>query len=306
MSKRFSSNIDDLRNGMYHVSVIRRKLIIIEQHKQHKHIGFLTQTNLYLDNMGSSFSSLLLFRPFRLLRSFWTWLIWSFWSKKRTSPTKQYLNITSIPSINLAKPSPKLIILDLNGTLVYRKKTRKITLRPFLKEFIDYLLTDGNFLVMIWTTARPENAKIMVDLIFGNQREKLIAIWGRDKFGLSKREYERHTVPFKNLEIVWNDLNSQIANGNLSKYTLKSSSELTLDPTNTILIDDSRYKTKLQPFNAIHPREFDLKSSRNGDDSELKKIIEYLEVIKYQSNVAAYMKDNPFSVQEEMTEIDIH
>jgi hypothetical protein len=206
-----------------------------------------------------------------------------------------------MPSINLAQPLPKLIILDLNGTLVFRKKTRKITLRPFLKEFIDYLFTDGNFLVMVWTTARPENTKIMVDLIFGDQREKLIAIWSRDKFGLTKKEYERHTVPFKNLDMVWNDLNSQIANGNLFMNTLKSPSKLTLDPTNTILIDDSRYKTQLQPFNAIHPREFDLKRSRNGDDSELKKIIEYLEVIKYQSNVAAYMKENPFSVQEEIT-----
>ncbi|GBB83370.1 hypothetical protein RclHR1_01010011 [Rhizophagus clarus] len=251
--------------------------------------------------MGSLFSSLWPLRPFR---SFCTWLIRSFWSKKRTSPTKQYLNVTSIPSIILVQPSPKLIILDLNGTLVFRKKTkktRKVTLRPFLKEFIDYLFTDGNFLVMVWTTARPENTKIMVDLIFENQKEKLIAIWSRDKFGLSKREYERHTVPFKDLDMVWNYFNSQIANGNLSKNTLKNSSELsTLDPTNTVLIDDSRFKTQLQPFNAIHPCEFDLKCSRNGDDSELKKIIKYLEVIKYQSNVAAYMKDNPFSVQEEI------
>src|SRR5690242_5376485 len=95
-------------------------------------------------------------------------------------PTKQYFDITSTPSTKLAQPSPKLIILDLNGTLVYRRKTRSITSRPFIEKFIDYLFSaDNNFLVMVWTTSRPENADIMVNFIFGDQKEKLIAVWGR-------------------------------------------------------------------------------------------------------------------------------
>jgi hypothetical protein len=199
-----------------------------------------------------------------------------------SSPTTQYLDIVLKPSIRLVQPSPKLIILDLNKTLVYRK-IHSIVLRPFLKEFVNYLFTDNNFLVMVWTSAGPKTADIIVNAIFGEQKKNLIVTWGCDKFDLTKEEY-------KNLDIVWNFLNPQIANGNFKNI----SSELILDPTNTILIDDSKYKTQMQPFNAIHPCEFNRKRIHNGDDSELKKIIEYLEVIKYQSNVAAYMKKNPF------------
>jgi len=217
-------------------------------------------------------------------------------SKDRISTTKsQYYNITSQPSTNLAQPSPKLIILDLNGTLVFRKKVRNITLRPFIDEFINYLFNDeNNFLVMVWSTARPENVDIMVNVIFEDRRENLIAVWGRDKFGFTEQEYQAHTLSIKNLETVWNALNPQIAN---FKNKLKNSfrNSLIFDPTNTILIDDSRSKTQLQPYNAIHPREFDRDSVRDGGDTELKKIIEYLELVKYQSNVASYMKDNPFS-----------
>ncbi|RIA97164.1 HAD-like domain-containing protein [Glomus cerebriforme] len=236
--------------------------------------------------MGLSFSSF--------------WSVWSILVSPSkfvaSSPTAEYFNIiTSNPSFNLVQPSPKLIILDLNGTLVFRRKTRKVTKRPFLDEFINYLFNDDNFFVMIWTTARPENTEIMVDLIFGDQKEKLIAIWNRKKFDLTNREYERNTKPIKNLDMIWNDLNSQIASGKLFKNNLKISFDLVFDLKNTILIDDSKYKTKLQPFNAIHPCEFNRERVRNGEDSELKRIIEYLEVVKYQSNVAAYMKDNPFS-----------
>ncbi|CAI2193648.1 3792_t:CDS:1 [Funneliformis geosporum] len=205
-----------------------------------------------------------------------------------------YLNIISKPSINLALPSPKLIILDLNGTLCFRKKTRsknknyRIILRPFINEFINYLF--DNYLVMIWSTSRPENVDKMVSLIFGDQKEKLIAVWARDKFGFTKEEYERDTKAIKNLDIIWKALNTQT----------ESPDNLILDPTNTILIDDSRYKAQLQPFNAIHPRGFNRERVGKGGDSELTTIIKYLEVVKYQSNVAAYMKDHPFTDQEQL------
>jgi hypothetical protein len=76
-------------------------------------------------------------------------------------PTTQYLDIILKPSIRL-KPSPKLIILDLNKTLVYRK-IHSIVLHPFFKEFVNYLFTNNNFLVMVWTSA-----------IFGEQKKILI------------------------------------------------------------------------------------------------------------------------------------
>ncbi|CAG8467019.1 11262_t:CDS:1 [Diversispora eburnea] len=206
--------------------------------------------------------------------------------------TPEYMRIASQPSSKSSNPSPKLIVLDLNGTLLHRKKRKKgkyrVDPRPFINEFLEYLFNVDTFSIMIWSSARPENVDRMVREIFGNYRERLMAIWGRDKFGLSEEEFFTNFKPIKNLEIVWKEFNEK--NGSNFDGRKKE-----FNQTNTILIDDSPYKAQLQPFNAIHLSEFE----RNEEDRELLKIIEYLKLIKYQSNVSTFIKEHPFNAKSE-------
>ncbi|CAG8842009.1 257_t:CDS:1, partial [Racocetra persica] len=179
----------------------------------------------------------------------------------------------------LEKPLPKLIVLDLNGTLVCRIKNGRIILRPYIKEFVNYIFNNG-FYVMVWSSAQPNNVKKMVTAIFGKYEASLIEVWDRDNFGLSTRQYHTKTLTVKNLEKIWEKLN-------------KLNGKPRWDQLNTILIDDSIKKAQLQPFNSIHLTDFDKRQADEGNDRELFDVIPYLEELRYQSNVSAYIKDFP-------------
>ncbi|CAJ0762073.1 7184_t:CDS:10, partial [Entrophospora sp. SA101] len=70
---------------------------------------------------------------------------------------------------------------------------------------------------------------------------------------------------------------------------------------NTILIDDSYLKAAMQPFNIIQPARF---HNKIKNDRELKKIIEYLEIIKFQSNSISDPEDESekrlFNLEQEI------
>lgn len=70
---------------------------------------------------------------------------------------------------------PKLLVLDLNGALVYRSagsgKQRRAYPRPFLHNFLEYLFgpdADGcAWEVFVWSSAQPHNVRSMVETTFG-------------------------------------------------------------------------------------------------------------------------------------------
>ncbi|CAG8441534.1 3103_t:CDS:2 [Funneliformis mosseae] len=105
---------------------------------------------------------------------------------------------------------------------------------------------------MIWSTARPMTVYYLVDKVFDQHKTKLLDIWTRDKLDLSKVEYfDKSRNIVKNLNKIWQ-------------------SEETWNQMNTILIDDSLLKARLQPFNAIHPISFRKKFQHENDDELLK------------------------------------
>jgi hypothetical protein len=78
----------------------------------------------------------------------------------------------------LYEMAPKLLVLDLNGTLIYRNKggsnARTSYPRPYLGAFLKYLfrdLTDSDWPmrpweVFVWSSAQPHNVRAMLESTF--------------------------------------------------------------------------------------------------------------------------------------------
>ncbi|KAG9303883.1 hypothetical protein G9A89_005793 [Geosiphon pyriformis] len=205
--------------------------------------------------------------------------------KPPEAPTQSYLAIASQLSEKKESSDRKLIILDLNGTLLYRKYPNRIFARPHLHEFLDYIF--AHFEVMVWSSAQPRNVRIMVEYVFSPQYiKKLIDVWTRDDFGLSEKEYNQKSLTLKDLRKVWGGLNKSEHGRNKRPRCW--------DQTNTLLIDDSDLKAQLQPYNAIHLSEYGEILQESGHDRELKDILPYLGRLRYESNVSSYIKSNPY------------
>ncbi|CAI2162469.1 19543_t:CDS:1 [Funneliformis geosporum] len=213
-----------------------------------------------------------------------------------TYASSSYLEVANVASVKLEKPSQKLLVLDLNGTLVYRDYKKSIEKRPHMENFLRYIFESNSFIVMVWSSAQPYNVNKMVDVAFGNYAKKLAAIWTRDEFNLSPEDYKRKVETIKDLEIVWKDLNSK---------TSTISSQIVWDQTNTILMDDSSTKSRIQPYNAIHLPEFEMIRCKSMNDNDLSNVIEYLTRLHKQSNVSSYIKENPYIPYDNKTSIFI-
>ncbi|KAF9053535.1 hypothetical protein BDZ89DRAFT_1056126 [Hymenopellis radicata] len=129
----------------------------------------------------------------------------------------------------------KLVVLDLNGTLLYRPKTKKVFPRPYLSTFTSFLFHPEirKWLdVMVWSSAQPQNVAPVVASAFGRHASQLKSVWARDRMGLSPDQYSRKAVTRKDLEKVWAAFPSH-------------------NPGTTFLVDDSPSKAHFQPSNHI-------------------------------------------------------
>ncbi|KAF8534617.1 HAD-like domain-containing protein, partial [Trichophaea hybrida] len=207
-------------------------------------------------------------------------------------PSEIYLEKSLKPSTRLSLPAQLLVILDLNGTLLYRTKGRSAagssltpTLRPGLREFLAYLLS--NFKVMIWTSARPENAARMVNAAFKeDEKGKLLAVWGRDTLGLTQAQYNAKVQVYKVLSRIWE--------GEFMVYHPDQPDSIVFDQTNTVLFDDSTEKAVGHPYNHVHIPEFLATKDQIKSDAVLRQCIDYLEEVKWQSNVSEFIRQHPF------------
>ncbi|KAI0246242.1 hypothetical protein BJV78DRAFT_1135588 [Lactifluus subvellereus] len=182
-------------------------------------------------------------------------------------PSPSYLEFTSIPSKTLSEPTPKLLVLDLNGTLVLRSPrppkssrgqyhqfqrpaTRRVMRRPYLTALRAYLFapqTQAWLDVIVWSSAQPHSVEDMVQHAFGEDRDRLVAIWARDTLGLTDNHY-----PPKS------DRSPQ------QRATRSRHSAAT-----TILLDDSHAKAARQPFNHLCVPEY-TRAQRNADLAALQ------------------------------------
>ncbi|KAJ7267258.1 hypothetical protein C8J57DRAFT_1327125 [Mycena rebaudengoi] len=159
----------------------------------------------------------------------------------------------------------KLLVLDLNGTLLLRTKRTKpqrgpplqaqgamrarvVHPRPYLGSFREYIFhpkTASWLDTMVWSSAQPFSVADMVNHCFGEQQRQFLAIWARDTLGLSPEEYHRKARTTKDLAKPW---------GAFPEHSAHT----------TVLLDDSALKAHLQPWNHICLREY-VQQTRNHD-----------------------------------------
>ena len=208
----------------------------------------------------------------------------------RPSPT--YLSIAKMPPRLAAKPQHLLLVLDLNGTLVYRPGAgSKHSPRPMLRPFLDYCLSQHS--VLIWASALTVNVSAMCSAIFtSDQRQRLLGEWARDSLDLTREQYNSKTQVYKRLERVWNNLTLKYSHPNAEKGSHWSQ-------INTLLLDDSVVKAQGQPFNHIEVPEFTRKchqGQREESQKVLGQVMEYIERARAFENVSAFVRENRFTV----------
>ncbi|KAI8976379.1 NLI interacting factor-like phosphatase-domain-containing protein [Trametes punicea] len=167
------------------------------------------------------------------------------------SPSPSYFAIAEQTPSRISEPSAsrKLLVLDLNGTLLHRSahmqrpkhrhnqpyevrprdehgnwlpRLRPVHPRPYMRAFRSYLFapqTQEWLDVMVWSSAQPHSVNDMVDKCFGEYKQKLVAMWARDTLGLSNDHYHRKVQTVKDLTKPWSFLASRGAEVSSSPHS---------------------------------------------------------------------------------------
>ncbi|TFB05441.1 hypothetical protein CCMA1212_002460 [Trichoderma ghanense] len=204
-------------------------------------------------------------------------------------PTPLYIKTSLSQPLTLRQPRRILVIMDLNGTLLYRPNKRNpfnFIQRPHARQFLDYCV--DTFHVAIWSSARPENVDKMVSqLLSPEQRAKCVVIWGRDRFGLSPADYSSRVQCYKRLSSIWNDPHVTASHPDAARGQR-------WDQTNTVLVDDSAEKGRSEPYNILQLPEFE--GLANEPPDVLPQVHDYLNTLCYQANISSYIRHHPFGI----------
>lgn len=129
-------------------------------------------------------------------------------------PSTEYITTSNDSSHLLADPasSRKLLVLDLNGTLLHRSphsnknsprypipgqegfqpRLRSVHPRPYLSSFKSYIFHQSTkewLDVMVWSSAQPHSVHDMVNKCFYDEKRHFVAVWARDTLGLPQHLY---------------------------------------------------------------------------------------------------------------------
>ncbi|KAG5957089.1 hypothetical protein E4U57_002051 [Claviceps arundinis] len=194
-------------------------------------------------------------------------------------PSPIYLKQADFPPTMLSSPRRILVVLDLNGTLLFRPSRQNPThfvQRPHAKTFLQYCLE--TYHVAIWSSAQPKNVKSMVtQLLTPAQREQCVVIWARDRLGLSVSDYGERVQVYKRLSGLWSDPEVMASHPNAVEGGR-------WDQTNTVLVDDSTEKGRSEPYNILAIPEF--AGLQAEPANVLPQVHDYLNHLCYQSDTA--------------------
>lgn len=196
--------------------------------------------------------------------------------------TAEYRAQAEKEPVRLSQPRKLLVVLDLNGTLLYRSRTtNKAFMRPGVTPLIEYLF--ANHVVMVYTSATPVSAtKMVTQFLHPNYRNQLAATWARDKLDLTKEQYANKVQVYKKLDKIWKDKAIQKTAG----------AGNTWDQSNTVLVDDSKLKALAQPHNLLQVPEYtpNDKQDQKIQQDILKQLEMKLEELKYQEDVSRLIR----------------
>ncbi|KAH9927644.1 uncharacterized protein B0H18DRAFT_875536 [Fomitopsis serialis] len=212
------------------------------------------------------------------------------------SPSPEYLALAADAPSTLSEisSSRKLLVLDLNGTLVFRSphssrtrnrgfpRLRPTYPRPYMRAFREYLFapeTKAWLDVMVWSSAQPHSVGDMVDKCFGSWKRELVAVWARDTLGLSNDHYHRKVQTLKDLSrpCVAPQVHSALT---------------------TLLLDDSPSKAALQPYNHFCIPEY-TQERRNKDLDSFQKEQEWLLALERRKLLQAQLTKDEKAAQKE-------
>ena len=169
------------------------------------------------------------------------------------------------------------VVLDLDNTLIYsipmikgfpkkkfpkkksylnQMKTHKMNEdfivfeRPGLQNFLSWLFK--NFNVIVWSAASPDYVEFIVKNIIEKKNRKVEYVLNSENCEDSQKIFgDKH---IKNLKLLW-DIH-----------------DLPLGPHTTLIIDDLKMVTGIQPHNSIQIKSFNTNKITCIDDSELEHI----------------------------------
>ncbi|RYP76221.1 hypothetical protein DL770_007263 [Monosporascus sp. CRB-9-2] len=203
------------------------------------------------------------------------------------NPSPTYLAHASLPPLLLPYPRKILVVIDLNGTLLYRpnrKNPSSFIERPHARRFLSYCIE--TFVVAIWSSAKPDNVRKMCDqLMTPTQQKKVVAIWGRDKFGLSRSDYKQRVQCYKRLSALWSAPEVARSHPNYANGSRWGQAD-------TVLVDDSLEKARSEPYNLIPIPEF--MGDRNEPGYILPQVHDYINECSLQANISTYIRVSPF------------
>ena len=153
-------------------------------------------------------------------------------------PSSEYIQTSNNPSHLLADPtsSRKLLVLDLNGTLLHRSprsgksaprypipgkegfqpRLRSVHPRPYMPSFKSYIFhpsTKEWLDVMVWSSAQPHSVHDMVNKCFCGEERHFVAVWARDTLGLPQHLYST-AIP----SITYTTVDTQYTPADLFSY----------------------------------------------------------------------------------------
>ncbi|KAL8813099.1 MAG: hypothetical protein Q9200_000515 [Gallowayella weberi] len=209
------------------------------------------------------------------------------------TPDTSYIAQSAVATTKLSFPQPLLLVLDLNGTLLFRSRASSAYKpRPFLEAFLAHCI--ASYYVLIWSSATPQNVTSICSRIFKpEQRQMLLGEWARDTLDLTREQYQAKVQVFKRLDRIWSIDRIQRTHPDFEKGQRWGQ-------WNTLLLDDSVLKSSAQPYNAVVVPEFTKEGTTRearGPDI-LSQVVAYLETARAFGDVSSFVRQQPFRVSD--------